>query len=395
MSELKKLLTESSTQLQQIEIRSPRTIPTSYYPLIGESEVMIRVKKQVAFAASVDFPVFISGELGTEKKSVAYSIHCQRGLRADRFVYVPANMHNLPAYIEYLSDGIKQAREGTLYLSEVDLLSAEKKDYLISLFTQEAFQYELTSRNVNLVISCTEPLLIVNGNNQFLAKLLGHTTPHLELYLPPLKERKQDIPQHINHILKKLSYHSKLQLSPDAMTLLKEYEWPENLTQLQRAIMVIASCRRNNDIQITDIHSAQVIDTPNDTRDIIDDIRQNNFTSYEHIHPSLLKALHFMSLNYTESISLADLSNASYTSPSHLSYLFREFLGHSFKTILVQLRVREAKEKIERSPMSKITEISFCSGFGDLSHFEKMFKRYVGCTPRQFRQQRRNQVRVS
>ena len=53
-----------------------------------------------------------------------------------------------------------------------------------------------------------------------------------------------------------------------------------------------------------------------------------------------------------------------------------------------------AKQLIDESPMMKVTEVCLQSGFGDLSHFEKMFKRNVGCTPRQYRQKEREKARL-
>lgn len=129
----------------------------------------------------------------------------------------------------------------------------------------------------------------------------------------------------------------------------------------------------------------EIFNTRNKT-DTIGKILALDIDQFNHVHPGLKKAILYIGENFKEEISLATLSDMACTSPSHLSFLFRNYLDLSFKTILVQIRVRYAKQLIEASPQMNIVDISLQSGFGDLSHFEKMFKRYVGCTPRQYRQ---------
>ncbi|MEI8631873.1 sigma 54-interacting transcriptional regulator [Vibrio sp. PP-XX7] len=66
----------------------------SFYPIVGYSNSIQRIRKQIDFAAELNFPVFISGEVGCEKKEVAYSIHYNSQRRVEPFVSIPANLHN-------------------------------------------------------------------------------------------------------------------------------------------------------------------------------------------------------------------------------------------------------------------------------------------------------------
>jgi DNA-binding NtrC family response regulator len=367
------------------------------YPILGQSYEMIQLKKQIEFAAKADLPVFISGENGTEKRSVAYHIH-SHSHRSDQsrgsFVYVPSNIHDLASYRSHLNNGIDQAEKGTLYLSEVDHLNTMQKDYLIALFTLDSFQETLRKQCIRLIISCTDPLLSQKSSQQFLAKLLGSATPHLALNVPPLRDRAQDIRQHVEHILSQFSVSFDIRITAEAMSLLVHYNWPGNVTQLQQLLMVLASYSQG-EINASDVRLLDVIKAHSSSLDVIDIILEKRFDALQHVHPALLKALVFMSDNFREDISLTDVAGAAFTSPSHLSYLFREHLHHSFKVLLVQVRVRYSQRQIDLTPMMKITDICLHSGFGDLSHFEKMFKRHVGCTPRQYRQQIRQANRLA
>lgn len=103
------------------------------------------------------------------------------------------------------------------------------------------------------------------------------------------------------------------------------------------------------------------------------------------LHSGLYKAIIYLKENFTNKITLNDLSAASYVSPSHLSYLFKVSFNNSFKSILSELRIFYAREEIEKNPHYKITDLALDSGYGDLSHFEKMFKRHAGCSPRVYK----------
>jgi len=74
-------------------------------------------------------------------------------------------------------------------------------------------------------------------------------------------------------------------------------------------------------------------------------------------------------------------------SPSHLSFLLKRSLGVPFKSLLAAVRIERAKQLLSEPNPSSITDISLEVGFGDLSHFERTFKRLVGTNPREYRRQ--------
>ena len=96
------------------------------------------------------------------------------------------------------------------------------------------------------------------------------------------------------------------------------------------------------------------------------------------------RALRYVGNHYTEEISLGRLARESYISSSHLSFLLKRSLGVPFKSLLAAVRIRRAQQLLALAEQS-ITEISLEVGFGDLSHFERTFKRLVGTNPREYR----------
>ncbi|WP_421846584.1 helix-turn-helix domain-containing protein [Marinomonas sp.] len=360
------------------------------YPLIGDSLDIIRIRNQIEFSDKVSYPIFISGEIGTEKISIAKQMHKRRGFEKDAFIHVSSNITDIVSYNKFLKKSLSTSSGGTLYLSEVDLLPEKLKIYLMDLFTGTEFNNQLLENKFHLIISCTNSLISHHDNPQYIAKIFGCTVPHLEINIPALRERKEDLKLHVNYILKKLSINH---IEDVAIDILLSYDWPGNLDQLQRVLFLLASCSDGN-ITKEDVLALNLIKKTNDESDTIGKILSLDIDQFNHVHQGLKKAILYMGENFKEDISLANLSDVACTSSSHLSFLFRNYLDLSFKTILVQVRVRYAKQLIEASPQMKITDISLQSGFGDLSHFEKMFKRYVGYTPRQHRQKLRLENKV-
>ena len=106
----------------------------------------------------------------------------------------------------------------------------------------------------------------------------------------------------------------------------------------------------------------------------------------QRLHPGLQKALEHIALHFQDPISLQQLARHACVSSSHLSYLFKKTLGISFKPFLVLVRIQKAAHLLIEQPFRGITEVALEVGFGDLRHFERMFKRLLACSPRAYRQ---------
>ncbi|CAM3521665.1 Regulatory protein LuxO [Vibrio aerogenes CECT 7868] len=378
--------TKQSEQISNIDKEDVISSGQLCYPILGHSDTAERLRQKMMFASEVNFPVFISGESGCEKRDIAYLIHQNSSHRLHPFICIPANVHNPGTYRENVLRCIELAKGGAVYFEEIDSLKSVFKDELIFLFSMDVIQEKLRKNQVRLMVSCTESLESFVLQPQYLSKILGPSVLQLNFHLPPLRERAEDIEYHIEFISRSLN--KKMHLTPEAMHLMRHYEWPGNIEQLQHVLLSLASLPEPV-VTVHDVLSCGVRPRQSRTADIIDCLLNQHLEPFRHYHPALIKALHFLSQNYQEDISLTLMSEASYTSASHLSYLFRKHLKVSFKTILCQVRVRFAQQLISENTHIKITDVCMSCGFGDLSHFEKMFKRYIGCTPRQYRNSQR------
>ncbi len=102
-------------------------------------------------------------------------------------------------------------------------------------------------------------------------------------------------------------------------------------------------------------------------------------------HPALKRALRYLTSNFTDHIAMKDIASYACVSPPHLSYLFKAYCGVTIRNIVNGLRIHESMNLIKKNKYISITEVSIEVGYLDLGHYEKMFKRFVGVTPSQFK----------
>jgi AraC-like DNA-binding protein len=106
--------------------------------------------------------------------------------------------------------------------------------------------------------------------------------------------------------------------------------------------------------------------------------------SYDAKRASIFRAIDYMEKHFQDPLSLTEVARSAFLSPSYFSHLFRKTTSTSFAHYLQQIRVREAK-KLLRQTERNVTEIAFDSGFNNLSHFNRVFRKLVGANPTEYR----------
>ena len=96
------------------------------------------------------------------------------------------------------------------------------------------------------------------------------------------------------------------------------------------------------------------------------------------------KAIRYISKNFSHSITLEDVASHVHLNPAYFSTFFKQSTGYSFKEYLNMVRVEESKRLLSNTDHS-IIDIALATGFEDQSYFSKVFKKYTGLTPKQFR----------
>ncbi len=103
---------------------------------------------------------------------------------------------------------------------------------------------------------------------------------------------------------------------------------------------------------------------------------------------NMQKALIYLNDNYMNRVRLEKVADKACTSKYHFSRLFKESAGCTFQEYIVRLRMGKAKMLLKNSKLS-VTEVAFSVGYPDLTNFERIFKKTIGCSPRQYRDEAR------
>ena len=243
-------------------------------PMIGSSSVMEALREQVARVASTDFTVLLEGESGTGKELVARQIHEMSRRRHGPFVAV-----NCAAVVETLIEaelfGIEErtatgvrgrrgkfehADGGTLFLDEVSDLSPAAQAKLLRVVQDVAVERvgsTGTKRvNTRIVVATNRPLAAMVQKGQFRADLYFRLGG-VEVHLPPLRARRNDVVELAQHFLAQHDRSSRpLTLSTAAAEAMRLYQWPGNVRELERLIERVVALTQTNRIELADLPEA-------------------------------------------------------------------------------------------------------------------------------------------
>jgi DNA-binding NtrC family response regulator len=262
--EVRNLLDKSRLQAENLQLR--RALKRFALPnIVGRSDKMQKVMDLITQVAISRATVLISGESGTGKELVAKTIHAMSP-RADR-AFVPVNTGSMP--VDLLESTLfghvkgaftsaiatkrglfELADQGTIFFDEIGTVGVETQAKLLRVIQEREFMRLGGTETIKVDVR------ILAATNADLRKLVlaGHFREDLyyrlnviSICLPPLRERKEDIPHLVEHFLKKFSEENGrlgLQFSAAAMKALMDYDWPGNVRELENAVeraVVLAS----------------------------------------------------------------------------------------------------------------------------------------------------------
>lgn len=222
------------------------------HQFIGSSATMVDFYKQVARVADADASVLIEGESGTGKELTARSLH-QLSIRRDK-PFVPVHCGAIPdtlleselfGYEKGAFTGadrshaglLESAQHGTIFLDEITEMSTGLQAKLLR-FMQNGEIRRLGGHNasnvtVRVVAAANRNIDEEIRKGTFRSDLLYRFV--VRLHIPPLRDHKEDLPQLIESLLKKLGY-GNARISDDVMEMLIAYDWPGNVRELQNVL---------------------------------------------------------------------------------------------------------------------------------------------------------------
>jgi sigma-54 dependent transcriptional regulator, acetoin dehydrogenase operon transcriptional activator AcoR len=243
------------TDLMELQRRSGEIV--QFANIIGGDRKMINVFQQIQDVAQYDFPVHLSGETGTGKELVANAIHNES--RRGGAPFVPINCGALPeglieselfghvkgAFSGAIRDKkgrFELADGGTVFLDEVAELTKPLQVKLLRFLQEGRFEKVGGEKTIDVnvrVISATNKDLKKEVRGNTFREDLFYRLNVIPIHIPPLRERKNDIPLLVDHFLNQVAQRSGRpvpRLSDSALPAILDYSWPGNVRELQNAL---------------------------------------------------------------------------------------------------------------------------------------------------------------
>jgi len=277
--DLNRLLITIRNALESKELsrqnREMRTKLHGSVEMIGVSKEIEKIKSTIEKVAPSNSRILITGENGTGKELVARSIHLNSQRSAKSFVDVncaaiPEELleselfgHEKGAFTgasEQRIGKFELADGGTLFLDEIGDMSHEAQAKVLRALQENKIVRvggsETISVNVRVIAATNMDLQNEIYGDRFREDLY-HRINVIPIHVPPLRERRIDIPEIARWYLKKLAHDDILfsgkSFSSDALQELKQYTWPGNVRELQNVIERLALLSEGDEISVTDI----------------------------------------------------------------------------------------------------------------------------------------------
>ena len=242
------------------EIRRLRALVGERYEfenIIGKSKKMQEVMEQISRTAEIDSNVCIYGETGTGKELIAKSLHLLSSRKEKLFVAI-----NCAAIPEGLLEAelfgyergaftgavrnkkglFAQADGGTIFLDEISEMSESMQAKLLRVLQEKEFHPLGAEKSIKVdvkIIAATNKNLEDEVKSRNFREDLFYRIHVIPVYIPPLRERKEDIPFLVDHFMKKFAGNMKKEIkgiSTPALQKLFSYEWPGNVRELENSV---------------------------------------------------------------------------------------------------------------------------------------------------------------
>jgi DNA-binding NtrC family response regulator len=272
MHHLQRSLEQSRLSSENAYLRSQLEERHQFGGILGRSGPMQALFQMLDTVARSSSTILVTGETGTGKEVVARAIHHNSPRRANRFVAlncsaIPETLleAELFGHVRGAFTGavgtrqgrFEQAHKGTLFLDEVGTMSVSLQMKVLRALQEREFERVGDNQTIRVDVR------VIAATNSDLLSMIAEGTFREDLYyrlnviplaLPPLRERRDDIPILVTHFLGKFAPGEVIHVSQGAMRALMAYHWPGNVRQLENAVeRAIALGGGREEIDIADL----------------------------------------------------------------------------------------------------------------------------------------------
>ncbi|WP_193708407.1 sigma-54 interaction domain-containing protein [Alkalibaculum sporogenes] len=254
---------KSLTQFLKEELYNNNSdnLPDSFKHLARQNKTFVNILKIASKVASTDASVFIDGESGVGKEVMAQAIHSSSKRSSGPFIKI--NCSAIPeslieselfgyqsgAFTGANSNGrigrFESANGGTVFLDEIGEMSLSMQVKFLRVLQEKEIERVGSNKKIKL------DFRLISATNRNLEKMIEDGTFRLDLFyrinvvplrIPPLRDRKEDIPYYANLFLEEMcaTYNKELTFSPEVLRIFSNYEWPGNIRELKNIVEQLA-----------------------------------------------------------------------------------------------------------------------------------------------------------
>jgi len=264
---IKRALEYYSLKRENINLREDIERRYSFDNIIGKSQPMLEVFEMVKKVADTDSTILLLGESGTGKELIAKAIHYNSSRR--HYPFVPVNCGAIPAElleselfghekgaftgaISTRQGRFERAHRGTIFLDEVAEMPLHLQVKLLRVLQEREFERVGGNKTIQVdvrIIAATNRDLEEAVEKGRFRKDLYYRLNVIPIVLPPLREKREDVPLLVNHFLNLMCRKKKRRIkgiSEEAMNILMNYSWPGNVRELENIIERIVILKQDN-----------------------------------------------------------------------------------------------------------------------------------------------------